>query len=289
MITVRDLMTDDPATVSPSNSLREVVELMKSKACRQLPVLDERGKLVGIITDRDVRMALDSPLVLHERWIEDLQMDRTKVESCMTRDPVTISPDAPAAEAAEILITKKFGAIPVEEDAILVGIITVTDFLRQVMRDHPRPIIQKRDKRSPSEIIVLDVMTANPITVSYDAPLTEAHNVLIMNNVRRLPVLDGKRFVGFITLADIKATQPSDAAGLSMWEINERIEDLTVEEVMNPCPFNATPTMTMGEAAQLMLEHNLAALPVMDREEFAGLITESDIFRRRIQAWGEES
>jgi acetoin utilization protein AcuB len=129
MLTVSDLMTLKPTVVSPNASLRMVVELMKSEGCRQLPVLDESGRLVGIITDRDVRLAMNSPIILHERWQDDSLLDMATAESCMTPDPLVVTPDTPAYLAAEILAAYKFGALPVVAAGELLGIISVTDFL----------------------------------------------------------------------------------------------------------------------------------------------------------------
>lgn len=128
MLTVNDLMTPIPQTVTPETTLRHVIELMKSESCRQLPVLKE-GRLVGIITDRDIRLVMNSPMVLHGRWQDEELLDNVSAGSCMTAAPMTVSPDTPAYRAARMLSLYKFGALPVEEDGELVGIITVTDFL----------------------------------------------------------------------------------------------------------------------------------------------------------------
>ena len=128
MLTVNDLMTAIPFTVATDTPLRHVIEVMKTEACRQLPVL-ENGELVGIITDRDVRLVMNSPMVLHGRWQDEELLDRVDAGSCMTANPLTVSPDTPAYEAAHILSLYKFGALPVVDKGILVGIITVTDFL----------------------------------------------------------------------------------------------------------------------------------------------------------------
>lgn len=128
MLTVNDLMTVIPGTVKPDTPLRTIIGVMKSEGCRQLPVLDN-GKLVGIITDRDVRLVMNSPIVLHGRWQDEELLDKVTAESCMTPNPVTVSPDTPAHRAAEMLALYKFGALPVVEKESLVGIITITDFL----------------------------------------------------------------------------------------------------------------------------------------------------------------
>ena len=114
---------------------------MKMQACRQLPVL-QNGKLVGIVTDRDVRLVMNSPLFMHERWQDDEILDNITAETCMTPDPMTVSPDTPAYQAATMLSIYKFGALPVVDNNVLVGIITVTDFLDHFALQRPQLIDQ---------------------------------------------------------------------------------------------------------------------------------------------------
>ena len=128
MLTVNDLMTVIPYTVTPGTTLRRVIEMMKAEGCRQFPVLD-KGKLVGIISDRDVRLVINSPMVLHGRWQDEELLDKVLADSCMTANPMTVTPETPAYRAAKMLSLYKFGALPVVDDDVLVGIITVTDFL----------------------------------------------------------------------------------------------------------------------------------------------------------------
>lgn len=127
--TVNDLMTLSPVTVRNDAPLREVLVRMREDGVRQLPVVDEDGRLVGIITDRDVRLAMNSPLVLHDRKQDEELLESLTAESCMTPDPITISPDSPAYRAAEMLSSYKFGALPVVDGEALVGIISVSDVL----------------------------------------------------------------------------------------------------------------------------------------------------------------
>ncbi|MCA9918395.1 MAG: CBS domain-containing protein [Anaerolineales bacterium] len=133
MVTVNDLMTVIPSSVTPETPMRTVIGVMKTEGCRQLPVM-ENGKLVGIITDRDVRLVMNSPVVLHGRWQDEELLDTVTAESCMTPNPITVTPNTPAYRAAEMLGIYKFGGLPVMENDTVVGIITVTDFLEYAAR-----------------------------------------------------------------------------------------------------------------------------------------------------------
>ncbi|MCP4419018.1 MAG: CBS domain-containing protein [Chloroflexi bacterium] len=128
MVTVNDLMTVIPNSVAPDTPMRIVIGVMKTEGCRQLPVM-ENGKLVGMITDRDLRLIMNSPVVLHGRWQDEELLDFISAESCMTPNPITVTPSTPAYRAAEMLSIYKFGGLPVLENESVVGIITVTDFL----------------------------------------------------------------------------------------------------------------------------------------------------------------
>ncbi len=138
MLKVRDLMTCNPDTVTPDTPLRDVLQKMKVEACRQLPVIDENRLLVGIITDRDVRLAMNSPIVLHGRWQDVELLETATAGSCMTPNPITVTPNTPAYRAAEKLSVYKVGALPVVENDLLVGIITVTDFLNHFTARQPQ-------------------------------------------------------------------------------------------------------------------------------------------------------
>lgn len=130
MLTVNDLMTVAPRTVKPDTPLLEVLEIMRNEGYRQLPVVD-KGVLVGIITDRDIRSVLTAAVFM-----------TGTAEMVMTPDPITVTPETPGYRAAEMLSLYKFGALPVVDGKQLVGIVTVTDFLEhfksQAQRDESK-------------------------------------------------------------------------------------------------------------------------------------------------------
>ena len=130
---VEQVMTRNPATVSSSDSIRVALDRMRERGCRRLPVVDS-GALVGIVSDRDLRRATNSPYVMRERWYDDFMLDHIPVRACMTPNPVKISPRTPIAEAAKLMRDKKIGGLPVLDEEHLVGIVTETDLLNFLIR-----------------------------------------------------------------------------------------------------------------------------------------------------------
>src|SRR6266511_4344393 len=129
VLRVRDCMSVDPATVGPKDSLQRVIELLRRRDIRSVPVV-EKGKLIGIVTDRDVRQVAPAyPLFRDEDEIPRYT-DKLTVTAAMTADPMTIAPDAPLVEAAKVLEAYRISSMPVVDDRRLVGMLTVTDVLR---------------------------------------------------------------------------------------------------------------------------------------------------------------
>ncbi len=125
---VVDVMTNDPLTVSPIETVGKADELMAENSIRQIPVVDD-GELGGIVTDRDIRSFLSGALV-ESSDIREKAL-RTSVRDIMTAEPRFLAPDDDLQDAVEILVEEKFGAIPVVDDAEgLVGIVSYVDVLR---------------------------------------------------------------------------------------------------------------------------------------------------------------
>jgi len=130
VMTVGEWMTRRPFTVDADSTLAEAWRLMRGKRIRHLPVR-EKTKLVGIVSDRDIRLAFPPPLEEdREVWDRRGLMERTRVWQIMTRVVMVVPPEAPLERAAQILLRNRVGSLPVMADARLVGIITETDVLR---------------------------------------------------------------------------------------------------------------------------------------------------------------
>jgi acetoin utilization protein AcuB len=126
---VRAMMHTAVVTATPDISLAEAQRLMRTQRIRHLPVVFNR-RLVGIVTDRDLRDAMPSPATTLSRGEIAYQMDTTPVKTCMTSDVVWINPDMDMRQAAQILLERRFGCLPVVEDRVLVGVVTEIDCLR---------------------------------------------------------------------------------------------------------------------------------------------------------------
>jgi CBS domain-containing protein len=136
---VRDVMTPNPVTLSPEESLMEALQMMRLRKIRRIPVVSAAGKLVGLLTEGDLKRAEPSTLSDTQEQFMAV-MEGTQVNRIMIQNLVTASPDTPLIEAARTLFKSKYGALPVLEGEKLVGILTDNDLigaLVKVLESHP--------------------------------------------------------------------------------------------------------------------------------------------------------
>ncbi|MCB9589902.1 MAG: CBS domain-containing protein [Polyangiaceae bacterium] len=127
---VADVMTKDPETVDPNDQLLNAEQLMNNHRFRHLPVVDEDGLLVGVLSQRDLfHSALLKCAGFGQHGIDKL-LDMFLVKEAMKTDIVSITPDAPLSAAAELMLERKLGCLPVLDGDRLVGILTESDFVR---------------------------------------------------------------------------------------------------------------------------------------------------------------
>jgi len=97
-------------------------------------------------------------------------------------------------------------------------------------------------------------------------------------------ITEGPKLLGIVTDRDIRLNLPSPATSLSVWEINYLLARLTVESVMTTSLVTVSPRQDTREAARLMLDHKIGALPVVDGGQLVGIITETDLLRAYVKA-----
>ena len=147
---VHERMKREPVTVQKDDSFRYALKLIRRQGIRHLPVLEGR-RLVGIVTDRDLRQAAPSPATTLEVHELNYLLERLKIEAIMTKNVITVAPEASVHEAAKLLIAHKIGCLPVVDQAELVGIITETDILQTYVEEG-----EGDGAAAPSEVVVDD-------------------------------------------------------------------------------------------------------------------------------------
>jgi acetoin utilization protein AcuB len=129
-VLVRERMSRRPVTIPADATIAEALRMMRQSQVRRLPVLDENGGMIGIVSEKDLLYASPSPATSLSIYEMHDMLTRLKVTELMTADVITVSPDAPLEEAACIMADNKIGGLPVVKNGKLVGIITETDIFK---------------------------------------------------------------------------------------------------------------------------------------------------------------
>jgi len=149
-VLVEKRMKPNPITVGPQDSFRHAMNLIRQRGIRHLPVV-EGGRLVGIVTDRDIRQASPSPATSLEMHELHYLLEKVKVRDIMTANVVTVTPETPIEEAARLMLQHRIGSLPVLRRTELVGIITETDILHAFVE-----VMGVRTEQARLELILED-------------------------------------------------------------------------------------------------------------------------------------
>ena len=130
---IGEIMTSNPVSVDQDKTMLEATKVLKEKGFKHLPVTNGEGKkLVGVITDRDLKRASASnatTLEIHELLY---LLDKVKIGDIMTKSPITVTPEDSVESAAKLMIDRRIGCLPVLRDNRLTGIVTKDDLLKLV-------------------------------------------------------------------------------------------------------------------------------------------------------------
>jgi len=184
---VRKKMHKDLVTVTKDERMTVAKKIMKEKNIRHLPVVDGK-KLIGLVTNMDIRKAEASPATSLEIRELHYLLDKLTVGEIMTRNVITISPDISIEEATTLLHDNKIGCLPVVEDGNLVGIITENDVMEILIE-----VMGMKEKGSRVEVIVDD----KPGALADITRIIKEHNVNITSLVTDAADEPGKRLVVF--------------------------------------------------------------------------------------------
>lgn len=297
---VHDVMSREVHTVRLDTPLSEVVELLLHKVYRTLPVTDEAGRVVGILTDGDLlkRAGLLVPSVQQEltqgelaQELQRLRQSRQTVGEVMTSAPLTVSSQTKIAQAVRLMVEHDVKRLPVvDHQGKLVGMVSRVNVLRALSE----PPVAETPRSSPppgQHVRVAAMMMTEVPTVLTDAPLAEIVDLLVSNARRRVVVVDEQqRVVGLITDGDLirRATLPERTGIIQLltrrlplgqadkFHLNQR----TAAEVMTSPVITVRPETSLLAALRLLLAHRIKRLPVVDDEgRLVGLVGRGGILQ----------
>lgn len=274
---VTHLMHTTLTTVPPDALVRTAHQLMtlRHAPIRHLPVVDATGKLVGLLTDRDIRRAGASNAPSMATYELTYLLDKMHVKDIMVTNVVTVPGTASLAEAGAIFVERKVGCLPiVRDDRHLDGLITVTDLLRAYTT--------QPDLCTPMP--VADVMHPQVHTAPSTLSLAEVQRLMLTEHIRHVPVMSGTHLVGIISDRDVRQAMPSPATSLSRGEITYQMETTPIATCMTRDVLTTHPEVDMFQAAHRLVQERIGCLPVVHDQRLVGIITAIDCLRAFLAA-----
>lgn len=257
-------------TISPSRPIKEASELMVEKGVRRLPVTSPgTGKLRGVLVTRDIIDFLGGgdkyKIIRNKHKGNFLSAINDPVRIIMNPDHPYGTIDLSIAETAKILLEKNVGGVPIlDRDLQVEGIVTERDFARYLP--------------SRARTRVEGHMTRKVVTAESELSIREGMQRMISQGFRRLPVVDDGKLIGIVTSVDMLKYFGSSEVfeHMSSGKVGEALS-IGVEEIMSSDVITVAPQTDLGEAAEIMAEHDYGGLPVVKGEKLVGIITERDL------------
>jgi CBS domain-containing protein len=254
---VKDVMTKEVICVDKDESLARVLELMKKYDITKIPVVENK-KLVGITTDNVIAYKLGS---IRKRGVPASHLHASSVTE---KEIKTVSPDTDVKDILEMVGKPGPTMLPVvEQGGRLVGVLTKADLLHLVN----------------SKKLLYSIMQKKPYFVSPDDRVIHARRVMIEKEVARLPVAQDGRLVGIISDIEIAFALADLKKSYSLGKQKHRLDELLVEDVMKTPVIWAEPNITALNAAKIMIDKNIGALPLLEKEKMVGIVTRTDLLK----------
>ena len=127
---VGERMSRPVISIPPQTRIQEALNLMKRESIRRMPVIDQQGRMVGIVSERDLLHASPSDATSLSIWELNYLLSKITVDDLMSREVMTVTEDTPVEIAARVMADQKIGSMPVVRDGEVVGMITETDLFK---------------------------------------------------------------------------------------------------------------------------------------------------------------
>ena len=266
-----EVMTGNIIRILSGSTLHDAQELMAKSNLARLVVTDRAGKLRGIISRRDLVRFLSGDK-------SGRPLDSIPIREAMSTPVLTLPPTDTVAQSARTMNRKGIGSIIVTDDAgEMLGIVTKTDLCFHF-------------SLSNSKERVKTYMTRKVFTVRPTHSIFFVASVLARQGISRVPVVNDK-LRGIITLSDItraasvmkpETRRSRDRSGFHGGFLvpNAKFTAVTASDIMTPKPITITSEELLSRAAELMIEHGISGLPVMDSKgRVQGILTKTDVIR----------
>ncbi len=253
---VNEIMTTKVIAVDKDDSLKRVLDLMEKHDLTKIPVLEEK-KFFGLATDNVIAYKLGS---IRKRGVT---ASRLHASSVTEKEVKTISPNEEVKNILKSVGEPGPTMLPVVENGKLVGVVTKADLL---------PLVK-------SKYQISSIMQRKIHTVSPDDRVIHARRMMITENIARLPVLQETKLVGIISDIEIAYAFASLKKSFSLGKQKHHLDELLVGDVMRTPVLWATLSMSIYDAAQLMMKSNIGALPVLDHDVLVGMVTRTDLVK----------
>lgn len=271
---VRDTMTHRVVSVRPEDTLSLAAQAMVWAGIRHLPVI-ERGALVGVLSERDV--------LRHRATSLELDPLRSRVRQAMVTAVEVADPEEELGAAAQRMMAKRIGCLPVVEHGAVIGMLTTTD----VLGEQVRSTMRSERRRGPA---ARDLMTTGMISARPEERLSEAVGRMSEAGVRHLPVVDAAgKLVGILSDRDIGLGELSAVPDGDWIEQQSRL--LRVETLMTTDVLTLAPEAPLGDIIAAFAHWRLGALPVVDEEgRLLGIVSYVDVLKSlAARATGDEA
>lgn len=306
-VKVAEVMRREVVTVGPDSPVTEVVKLLLDKDFTAVPVVDDEGRVAGMVSDSDllarggVKVALSLKRASDPDFVEELHKSLIepgrKVFEVMTREVATVAPEMVLGKAAKLMVEKRLKRLPVvDKDGKLVGILGRLDILNTIAAVHlPQWHPEARPGGTPGT--VADVMTRDVPAVHESATLEEIFQLLVSSSHKRVVVIDDdRRVVGIIADSDlISRVSRENWPGLIEILVSKvpiekisaaarqhvlKLRARSAKDLMTREPITVREEMPVASALALSAEKRAKRLPVVDADgRLVGIVGRTEMMR----------
>lgn len=260
---VSEIMSRPLVVLKPEDLVGRAIALMATSRAWIAPVVGEGGNLVGVVSYRE----------LLERRVGP----RARVSSVMY-PPYSVSEDSDLAEAVEKIFSLRVRGVPVVDGCNrLVGIMTREDIIGHALATG-----------ALANASASKVMSSPAITIEASEPVAKARWVMLKNGISRLPVLEGGKLFGVVTVRDLAekiyyASSPSGTRRTGYFRTEEEVLAAPVREVASSPAIYVKISDPLPKVAELMIRERISGFPVLSEEAVVGVVTSYDIIKSMVR------